>query len=261
VEVLSQVRGKCVVTGGSGFLGEAIVQAMVSEGFAVISLDMVEPEYNLNGAEFFKCDITDKSSVLNVLDRCMSNNEPLEILVNNAAIDAKIRMINGILTGFADFDLSSLLKEFEVAIKGSLICTQLCVPHFSRTGLQNKSVIFIGSDLSVIAPDQRIYLAPNGERKFHKPISYSIIKHATLGAVKYLAVELAPIHVRVNAISPGPIKHDQPEFVVKNLEERIPFGRLGLRKDTVGAVKFLASSDSAYITGQNIQVDGGRTVW
>jgi NAD(P)-dependent dehydrogenase (short-subunit alcohol dehydrogenase family) len=119
----------------------------------------------------------------------------------------------------------------------------------------------VGSDLSVIAPDQRIYIDKKGNQTFFKPVSYSIIKHAMLGLTKYLSTYFASQGIRVNCISPGPILENQPDYLIQNLINRIPMGKLAHTKDIVGAIQFLLDDTSSYITGQNIVVDGGRTTW
>lgn len=253
-----KTRKICIVTGGSGFLGESIARELVSEGRYVISLDKSIPNYELKNFLHFDCDIRDRIKVREILKSNIHETDYLELLINNAAIDAKVNELTKPIQEFANDNFMSLQLELEVAIQGSLIITQECLPYFRG---QNKSIIFIGSDLSVVAPDQRIYRDNSGKQTYRKPISYSIVKHATLGIVKYLAVELAPLEIRVNSVSPGPIAHEQPLFVQQNIQERVPLGRLGTRRDVVGAIKFLAGESSNYITGQNIQVDGGRTIW
>jgi len=119
----------------------------------------------------------------------------------------------------------------------------------------------MGSDLGVISPDQRVYRLEDGTQTFFKPISYSILKHGIVGMTKYLATMLAERNIRVNCISPGPILDQQPSALIKELESRIPMGRLASISEIVGVVNFLTSDLSNYVTGQNIVVDGGRTIW
>ncbi len=254
-------RRICVVTGGSGFLGETIVKELTKEGYQVVSLDKTEPQYELGSAIYFQCDILNRNEVKELLGSYILESDSLEVLINNAAIDAKVDHSVKTVKSFANYDLDSLQNELGVAIQGSLTVIQECLPYFFKSSSTNKSIIYIGSDLAVIAPDQRIYKDNAGKQTFLKPVSYSIVKHATLGLIKYLAVEFAQHGIRVNGVSPGPIMHEQPIFVKRNIEERVPLGRLATRDDAVSAIKFLANQNSGYITGQNIQVDGGRTIW
>ena len=120
------------------------------------------------------------------------------------------------------------------------------------------SIINIGSDLSVIAPNQKIY--KSSYKNYIKPVTYSVIKHGMLGLTKYFASLYGPNNVRVNMISPGPILNKQTKKLLKELKNAIPMGRLGSSKEILGLLLFLSSSESSYVTGQNILVDGGRTI-
>ena len=120
------------------------------------------------------------------------------------------------------------------------------------------SIINIGSDLSIIAPNQKIY--KSSYNNYIKPVTYSVIKHGILGLTKYFSALYGKDNVRVNMISPGPIKNNQSKDLLEELNNIIPMNRLGNYKDLLGALFFLANKESSYITGQNIVIDGGRTI-
>jgi NAD(P)-dependent dehydrogenase (short-subunit alcohol dehydrogenase family) len=126
------------------------------------------------------------------------------------------------------------------------------------------TIINIASDLGVIAPDQRIYVKENHDDsvlRFYKPFSYSVIKHGLVGLTKYLSTYLGEYGIRVNTLSPGSIENNQdPEFLM-NLKSRIPLGRLANVDEYKGAIQFLASDASSYMSGQNLIIDGGRSTW
>jgi NAD(P)-dependent dehydrogenase (short-subunit alcohol dehydrogenase family) len=132
--------------------------------------------------------------------------------------------------------------------------------------IENRSgiIVNISSDLGVIAPDQRIYMKKTtgfDEIRYFKPFSYSVIKHGLIGLTKYLATYLAEFGIRVNTLSPGSIFNDQdPEFLI-NLKNRIPLNRLAKVDEYKGAIQFLTSDSSSYMTGQNLIIDGGRSTW
>ena len=120
------------------------------------------------------------------------------------------------------------------------------------------SIINIGSDLSIIAPNQKIY--KSSYEKYIKPVTYSVIKHGMLGLTKYFASLYGKNNVRVNMVSPGPIKNNQSKKLLNELNKIIPMERLGKPHEILGLLFFLSSNESSYITGQNILVDGGRTI-
>jgi NAD(P)-dependent dehydrogenase (short-subunit alcohol dehydrogenase family) len=147
-------------------------------------------------------------------------------------------------------------KEINVSLKGSFHMIKFFGEEMIK---KNKgSIINIGSDLSVIAPNQKIY--KSSYKNYIKPVTYSVIKHGMLGLTKYFASLYAKNNVRVNMVSPGSIKNNQSKNLLKELNNIIPMGRLGSYSEILGILFFLANNDSSYITGQNILIDGGRTI-
>ena len=143
-----------------------------------------------------------------------------------------------------------------VGLKGAYIM----IKYFGELMYKKKngSIINIGSDLSVIAPNQKIY---NGVYKnYFKPVTYSVLKHGLLGMTKYFSSLYADKKVRVNMLSPGPVKNKQEKKLISNLLKLIPAKRLANPEDIADAILFLAEKNSRYINGQNIIIDGGRTI-
>ena len=128
----------------------------------------------------------------------------------------------------------------------------------------NGVILNIASDLGVIAPDQRLYRQPHitrDEEQPVKPVTYSVIKHGLIGLTRYLATYWAEQGVRVNAISPGGVFNNQDPAFVEKLTRLIPMGRMAAVDEYCAAIQFLCSDASSYMTGQNIVIDGGRSVW
>ena len=122
-------------------------------------------------------------------------------------------------------------------------------------------ILNIASDLSVIAPDQRLYETKNSKNKNCKPVTYSVIKSGLIGLTKYLSTYWADKGVRCNAISPGGVYTDQTEEFVNKISKLIPLGRMAQINEYQAAIQFLCSDASSYMTGQNLVIDGGRSVW
>ena len=146
-------------------------------------------------------------------------------------------------------------KEMDSSLKGAFLMIKFFGEEMVKR--KNGSIINIGSDLSVIAPNQRIY--KSSYNNYIKPVTYSVIKHGMVGLTKYFASLYGEKKVRVNMVSPGPVKNKQKKKLLKQIENLTPLGRLGNPKDLFELLFFLASENSSYVTGQNIIVDGGKT--
>ena len=120
---------------------------------------------------------------------------------------------------------------------------------------KNGVILNISSDLGIIAPNQDIY-----DKKFIKPVTYSVVKHGIIGLTKYTASYWARKNIRCNAIAPGGISNNQDKSFVKKLNQLIPIGRMAKKNEYNGLVLFLCSDHSSYMTGSVVVADGGRTI-
>lgn len=262
-----------IVTGGSGFLGQQHCIALLEKGSIVFNFDLFPLDF-LNMPEFetyrknlinVKCDVTNEKNVEESFNKVIESKGKVDLLINNASIDHKVSSDlskNEKDLRFENFDFSSWQNELAVGLTGAIFCSK----YAAKSMIKNKNgvIVNISSDLGVIAPDQRIYeksLLPLSEIRYFKPFSYSVIKHGLIGLTKYLATYLAEFGIRVNTLSPGSIfNHQDPEFIQK-LEHNIPLGRLAAINEYKGAIQFLTSDASSYMTGQNLIIDGGRSTW
>ncbi len=259
-KLFSLEKKVAVVTGGAGHLGSAISKALAGFGATVILLGRTEQKLKdfvnqnkssfKNRFEYFVCDITHEKDFQKVVDKVVSSYGTIDILVNNAYGKQ-----------YEKFD--DLTKErWYLALEHSLTQYFTCIKAVSSVMLkaQKGSIINIASIYSFLGPDQRIFL-PLGRIA---PIHYSVAKGGILQMTRYLATLWADKGIRVNAISPGhfPPKRgpDRPDYI-QEITKRVPMGRIGQPDDLAGAVVFLASNASSYITGQNLIVDGGWSVW
>ena len=248
----------CLITGGNGFLGSRFCKFFSSINYHVISIDKDFKKKNSKQDKFsnnitkLKCDITNELEVKELISKFKTKK--VELLINNAAIDAIPKSASK--SNLIYPDLKTWKKEIDVSIIGSF----LMIKYFGN--LMNKrkfgSIINIGSDLSVIAPNQKIY--KKSYKNYKKPPTYSVIKHGLVGLTKYYASLYAENNVRVNMVSPGPVLNKQSKSLIKELINLTPMNRLNKPQNLMGILKFLASEDSSFITGQNIIIDGGRTI-
>jgi NAD(P)-dependent dehydrogenase (short-subunit alcohol dehydrogenase family) len=173
----------------------------------------------------------------------------------NPSVGSKLESDNNL----ESFDLYSWDTELNVGIKGSLICSMVFGGQMAKNGYG--SIVNISSDLGLIAPDHRLYFDNTTGLKQYKPVTYSVIKHALIGLTKYTATYWNEAGVRTNALLPGGIKHDQNDEFLKKIENLIPLGRMAHKNEYQGAIIFLLSDASSYMTGSSLVIDGGRTVW
>lgn len=255
-------KSTILIPGGSGFLGLNIAEALSNIGLSTTIMDIRKPDKSPKKSNFVFCDLSNSNEIKEVFNQFSLNGTTISSIIYCAGVDPKVNDDTENVDNFLSSDFSSINFEFSVAISGALNLVQSALPLMRIDKSNNaKSIVFIGSDLSIIAPDQRIYRDELGKQKYYKPISYSIIKHGVVGLMKYLSVELAHYEITVNCVSPGPVLHRQPNYLVENLITKIPMGRLANPEDIIGQIIFLISNQAKYLTGQNIVIDGGRSIW
>lgn len=257
-----------LITGAAGLLGQYHAKALLEINYNVILTDLqidklkiiekkLKNKYSKKKILSFEMDVTSEASINEVNKKIRKTGGIVNNLINNAAIDAKIKGSENKL--FEDFNLEKWNREVEVGLTGAMLCCKI----FGREMIKKKitgSIVNIASDLSVIAPNQNLYKIKN-QPKFVKPVTYSVIKHGMTGLTKYLAAYWGNNGIKVNSLSPGSVLNDQSKPLQKNLKKQIPLNRLAKKNEYMGAIQFLSSESSDYMTGQNIVIDGGRSIW
>lgn len=213
-------------------------------------------------ALFIQTDITDPDQVMKARDVVMKEFGRVDILINNAANNPKVEP--GAKVNFSrveNFPLPQWIDDLNVGLLGAFLCTQVFGAEMMKKK-KNGVILNIASELAVIAPDQRLYRQDGVEddQQPVKPVTYSVVKAGLVGMTKYFATYYAP-HIRVNALSPGGVYTSQPESFVSKISKLIPLGRMAKETEYQGAILFLCSDASSYMTGQNLVVDGGRSCW
>ena len=261
-----------VITGGVGLLGAEFCRTLAEAGAAVAVVDLnasasqaVTDSLTNSGykALALPTDITQPDSVNVAVEKILSTFGRLDILVNSAALDPKFdpEAINkGITPGaFEDYPLDLWNSALNVNLTGMFLMTQACVKPMIEQGKKG-SIINICSTYGLNGPDQRIYIK-EGKRVAFKPIYYTVTKAGVMGFTKYLATYYAETEIRVNALTPGGVFNNHEDYFVKNYSAKTILGRMAKKDEMNGALLFLASEASSYMTGNNVVVDGGWTAW
>lgn len=264
-----------LITGAAGLLGKEHAAALLESGATVVLTDIGEPTLKAAHAELSRnfepgkiitrvMDVSQLGAIHAVAEDLWSDGVRIDILVNNAAIDPKVKGDQGILetSRLENFPQNQWDLQIAVGLTGAFLCSQVFGTAMARDGTGGV-ILNIASDLSVFSPDQRLYWKEGlpDDMQPVKPVTYSVIKAGLVGLTRYLATYWTEQGVRANALSPGGVFNGQGDEFVQRLSALIPLGRMAQRDEYRAAVQFLCSAASAYMNGQNIVMDGGRSVW
>ena len=264
-----------LVTGAAGLLGVQHASALLESGASVVVTDVGQAQlagareelaglFDARRIVTHVMDVTRKESIITVAEALVATGMRVDILVNNAAIDPKVKGDQGLVetSRLEHFPLDQWNLQVSVGLTGAFLCSQVFGAAMARDD-KGGVILNIASDLSVFAPDQRLYRRQGVAEEMQpvKPVTYSVIKSGIVGLTRYLATYWADRGIRANALSPGGVLNGQGEEFVQRLSALIPLGRMAARDEYRAAVQFLCSDASAYMNGQNIVMDGGRSAW
>jgi NAD(P)-dependent dehydrogenase (short-subunit alcohol dehydrogenase family) len=264
---LFSLEGKvAIVTGACGLLGTQHCEALASAGASVVAADLDEKSAGFlverlgdGGHLAIGLDVTDRGSLEAARRRILERYGRIDVLVNNAAINDMFE--NPLLAAeqsmFEHYPLELWDRSWKVNVSGVFLCSQVLGGVMAKRG--GGSIINIASTYGIVAPDQRIYRDAEGHQTFYKSPAYPVTKSAVIGFTKFLASYWGNKQVRVNALSPGGVDNGQDVFFKNNYSNKTLLGRMAAPSDYKGAIVFLASDASAYMTGANLVVDGGWT--
>lgn len=258
-----------IVTGGAGLLGAAFADVLTSAGAECVIADIdqesgqeIADRLRDRGrlASFFALDVTDPGSCADLAAFAESEHGGVGVLVNSAALDPKFdpEHAEEQSSSFEDYSLSAWKQALEVNLTGMFLVTQAIARIMVDAG--KGSIINICSTYGLVGPDQRMYQRPGEPARF-KPVYYSTTKAGVLGFTRYLATYYAGTEIRVNALTPGGVFNDHDEQFVQAYSARTVLGRMARKDEMNGALLYLASDASSYMTGANLVVDGGWTAW
>ncbi len=248
-----------VVTGGLGQLGRTYLEGLAARGMRVASFDVAAgavPE----GVRAYEVDVTDRASVEAALAAVVEELGVPHVLVNNAALDSPPDAPPEEVGPFEDYPEASYDEVMDVNVKGTFLCCQAIGGAMAREG--RGSIVNVSSVYGLLSPVQDLYEFRRAQGEtFFKPVAYSVSKAAVLNLTRYLATYWAKTGVRVNTLTLAGVWNDQPQEFLDAFATRSPLGRMLDAGEALGAVVFLASDASSYVTGSNVVVDGGWSAW
>jgi NAD(P)-dependent dehydrogenase (short-subunit alcohol dehydrogenase family) len=267
---LFDLDGKvAVVTGASGLLGREHCRALAKAGARVVVTDVDERpclgvvaelrERFHTDAIAVGADVASPDAVDMLRRRCLERFGHVDVLVNNAAVDDKFDETSASSSRVENYPIEAFRRVLEVNVIGVFLCCQRFGADMARAG--SGSIVNVASTYGLVGPDQRLYAPPSGEQSFFKGPAYPASKAAVLGLTRHLACYFGPSKVRVNALCPGGVENGQAEYFRDAYAARTPLGRMAAPTDYAGALVFLASDASRYMTGAELIVDGGWTAW
>jgi NAD(P)-dependent dehydrogenase (short-subunit alcohol dehydrogenase family) len=245
-----------VVTGALGKLGPSLVDALADAGATVVGLDLRNGIAGSRGVRVLAADVLDRAALDEALRSIEREHGTPSVLVNAAGMDQPPEAA-GDTFRIEDVPLDDFRRTLDVNLTGAFNSCQVFGSAMRDAGYG--SVVNIGSLYASVAPDPSLYDHLEVDPPFLKPAAYGASKAGVVQLTRYLARLWGPSGVRVNVLSPGGVAGDQDEEFLRKYTARVPLGRMASLDDLGGPLVFLASDASAYVTGQEVRVDGGFT--
>ena len=270
----SLIGKNILVTGGAGLLGEEHARAVLESGANLIITDIDKikldtltsnllHEYSQSNIASYILDVSQESNIIEVSNKILETQGGVDVLINNAAIDPKVKNDSSLLESsrLENFQVEDWDMQIKVGLTGAFLCSKIFGSQMAKA--KGGVILNIASDLSVMAPNQSLYYNPNLPQNMQpvKPVTYSVIKAGLIGLTRYLSTYWTDKKIRCNSLSPGGVFNNQNNNFVENVSKLIPMGRMANKDEYRGAIQFLCSDASSYMNGQNIVIDGGRSVW
>jgi NAD(P)-dependent dehydrogenase (short-subunit alcohol dehydrogenase family) len=259
-----------LISGATGLLGKEFALAVASAGAHLVlgdlkrdSLESLKREiasvYPHTKTWVRVLDVTDASSCRSIAELCETQFNRIDAVIHSAAIDPKFELGSDTtrFSKFTEFPEELWQSSLDVNLTGAFLLAQATCKVMEKSG--KGSIIFLGSNYGLVGPDQRIYKKAGQEHQTYKPAIYSVCKAGLLGLTKFLAAYYMNTAIRINLLTPSGVWNQHDDEFVKNYSSRTILGRMSEKNEYRGAVIFLASDASSYMTGANLVIDGGWT--
>ena len=273
IQDLFSLTGRvAILTGGAGMLGRQYLDILLSAGAKVVVADVrgeaaeqaAQHSLETVGVEAIgiQVDVSNKNDVEQMVANVLEKYGRIDILINNAAIDPKFDsdVANEQAYTFEDYPLELWQRSLDVDLTGAFLCAQAVGRVMVRQG--RGVIVNVCSTYGLVGPDQRLYKRDaEVEQTLFKPASYAVTKAGVAQLTRYLAAYWGNSNIRVNTLTPGGVQNAQDEEFLRKYSARTPMGRMAEEDEMRGALLFLVSDASSYMTGANLVVDGGWTAW
>jgi NAD(P)-dependent dehydrogenase (short-subunit alcohol dehydrogenase family) len=267
MKTLAELMNLCgrtaLVTGACGGIGQTICRSLCELGCDIVLLDRDPQRLDQQAEQLQKqyktrvvgvcADLEHENQRELVLEQVLQHFSGLDILVNNAAFVGASEL-TGWAVPLAEQTICTWRRAVEVNLTACFHLSQILAPMIAKR--ENGSIVNIGSIYGVVGPDMGLYEGTS----MGNPAAYAVSKGGMVQLTRWMSTTLAP-EIRVNCISPGGVYRGQPEAFVERYVARTPLNRMATEEDFMGAIAYLASDLSRYVTGQNLMVDGGWTAW
>ena len=259
-KIFSLKGKKTVILGGSGKLGMNFSKSLVSAGGKVFLGD-IKKKINTSKIIYDFCDVTKKESIEKFFNKIFKKN-----MINNLIYNVYSKPEN-YYKNFESYDDSVWDKVLDTNLSGAYRSSKIMINHFKKNKIKG-NIILVLSTYGIVGPDLSIYKNLSAKKNIYggkfsltTPASYTASKSGLLGLTKYLSTAFGKYNIRVNSLTPGGIYDGQERKFVKKYSYKVPLGRMAKWHEYNGAILFLSSDASSYMTGANLVVDGGWTAW
>jgi len=260
-EIFSLKNKKIIILGGSGNLGKNFSKSLTSAGAKIILGDLKKTNLG-NKINYKYCDVSKKKSLESFFNTTVKKEKKINTLIYNVYSKPK-----NYYKKFENYDDTTWEDVLETNLTGAYRASKIMINHFKKNKI-NGNIILILSTYGIVGPDLSIYKNLSNKKNIYggghpltTPASYTTSKSGLLGLMKYLATAFGKDNIRVNALTPGGVFDGQEKKFVENYSKKVPLGRMAKWHEYNGAILFLASDASSYMTGSNLIVDGGWTAW
>lgn len=260
-DLFSMKNKTVVIFGGAGKLGFQFEKILTRYGAKVYILDKkkVTKRSKIN---YLECNVESKSSIEKSYLQILKNNKKIDVVIYNVYSKP-----DNYYKKFTTYDLKTWKKVIDTNLTGAFLISQYAINSFIKKKIKG-NIIFLSSTYGVVGPDPSIYEGLRAKKNIYggkfslnTPAAYSSTKSGLIGLSKYIATNFGKYNIRCNVLSPGGVYDNQEKNFVRNYESKVPLKRMANWSDYDGAILYLSSDASNYMTGSNLIVDGGWTSW